>query len=136
MYPAWERVIYPSGLTPHRIYPFAVTDSRGFYDGQTHGTTQLTMLRDLWKMLYWDNHDSFLKVAAIALQHLTDSNDLSLGHDFSSKMSDVAQKSVIGESNVVGYQAASPSASPAPAAVQNTNEESTGQNFVAQRAPR
>jgi SAM-dependent methyltransferase len=124
------------GLTPHRIYPFAVTDSRGFYDGQTHGTTQLTMLRDLWKMLYWDNHDSFLKVAAIALQHLTDSNDLSLGHDFSSKMSDVAQKSVIGESNVVGYQAASPSASPAPAAVQNTNEESTGQNFVAQRAPR
>lgn len=98
------------GVTPHRIYPFVVTDMRGFYDGHTHGVTQLTMLKDLWKLCYWDNHDSFLKVAAIACQHLMDS-DLSLKHSFDFKMADTAQKSTVLESSVLTYGAGHPSSS-------------------------
>lgn len=90
------------GVTPHRIYPFVVTDMRGFYDGFTHGVTQVTMLKDLWKLIYWDNHDSFLKVAAIAFQHLMDS-DLSLKHSFDFKVADAAQKASVIESSVLSY---------------------------------
>jgi hypothetical protein len=90
------------GVTPHRIYPFVVTDMRGFFNGFTHGTTQVTMLKDLWKLCYWDNHDSFLKVAAIACQHLLDS-DLTLKHDFDFKLADKAQKATVIESSVLSY---------------------------------
>ena len=95
------------GVTPHRIYPFVVTDMRGFYDGFTHGTTQITMLKDLWKLCYWDNHDSFLKVAAIACQHLLDS-DLSVKHGFDFKIADQAQKATVIESSVLGYGSSQP----------------------------
>ncbi len=98
------------GVTPHRIYPFAVTDMRGFYNGQTHGTTQVTMLKDLWKLCYWDNHDSFLKVAAIACQHLLDS-DLTLKHDFDFKLAPDAQKSAMLEGSVMAYGSSAPSSS-------------------------
>lgn len=94
------------GVTPHRIYPFVVTDMRGFYEGFTHGVTQVTMLKDLWKLMYWDNHDSFLKVAAIACQHLLDS-DLSLKHGFDFKVADVAQKATVIESSVLSYSSSS-----------------------------
>lgn len=96
------------GVTPHRIYPFVVTDMRGFMNGQTHGTTQLTMLKDLWKLCYWDNHDSFLKVAAIACQHLLDS-DLSLRHDFDFKVAPDAQKSTVLDGSVMAYSSSGPS---------------------------
>jgi ubiquinone/menaquinone biosynthesis C-methylase UbiE len=109
------------GLTPHRIYPFAVTDMRGFYNGQTHGTTQLTMLKDLWKILYWDNHDSFLKVAAIACQHLLDS-DLSLKHDFDFKIAPAAQQSTVLTSSVLDYGSGSSSPS---SSSKTTNSEET-----------
>jgi len=99
------------GVTPHRIYPFAVTDMRGFYDGQTHGVTQLTMLKDLWKLCYWDNHDSFLKVAAIALQTLGE-NELCVKHSFDFKVADTAQKSTVLESSVLSYGSQSPAVSP------------------------
>ncbi len=94
------------GVTPHRIYPFAVTDMRGFMSGFTHGVTQLTMLRDLGKLLYWDNHDSFLKIAAHAHQHLMDS-DLSVKHGFDFKLADTAQKSAVIDGTVLGYGGAS-----------------------------
>lgn len=96
------------GVTPHRIYPFVVTDMRGFMNGQTHGTTQVTMLRDLWKLCYWDNHDSFLKVAAIACQHLLDS-DLTLKHDFDFKVAPDAQKATVLDSSVMAYNNSGPS---------------------------
>jgi len=96
------------GVTPHRIYPFVVTDMRGFYNGFTHGTTQVTMLKDLWKLCYWDNHDSFLKVAAMACQHLMDS-DLSNRTSFDFKAADVAQKATVIESSVLAYGGSQPS---------------------------
>ena len=98
------------GVTPHRIYPFAVTDMRGFGSGFTHGVTQLTMLKDIGKLLYWDNSDSFLKIAAHAHQHLLDS-DLSVKHGFDFSMADTAQKSAVLEGSVLGYSGSSASAS-------------------------
>jgi SAM-dependent methyltransferase len=95
------------GVTPHRIYPFVVTDMRGFMNGHTHGTTQVTMLKDLWKLCYWDNHDSFLKVAAIACQHLLDS-DLTLKHDFDFKVAPDAQKSAVLDGSVMAYNGSGP----------------------------
>lgn len=91
------------GVTPHRIFPFAVTDMRGFYNGTTHGVVSVTMLRDLWKLLYWDNHDSFLKVVAVAYQHLVDSNDLSLKHDFDIKISDKFQQPTASSSTYLNF---------------------------------
>lgn len=98
------------GVTPHRIYPFAVTDMRWFFNGQTHGVTQLTTLNHLGAMLYWDNHDSFLKVAAQALQHLMDS-EMSVKHDFDFKLANAAQKSTVLEGGVMAYGASAPSSS-------------------------
>lgn len=113
------------GVTPHRIYPFAVTDMRGFYEGQTHGVTQLTMLRDLWMMLYWDNHDSFLKIAAMACQHLLDS-DLSVKHDFDFKVAPSAQKSVVTEGSVLGYSAGQGSSSSTSSTSSSSGSGDTG----------
>ncbi len=57
------------GLTPQRIYPFAVSTAgtSGWRKvGRGHGATSFTPLYNLWKMLYWDNYDSFMKVAGYA----------------------------------------------------------------------
>lgn len=110
------------GLTPHRIYPFVVTDVRGYYDGQTHGTTQLTMLKDLWKMIYWDNHDSFMKIAGMAYQFLMDS-DASVRRDFDVKLTESSMKSRISESSVFSYGASATATASAPAA--STGETAT-----------
>lgn len=144
------------GVTPHRIFPFAVTDIRGFYDGQTHGVTQLTMLKDLWMLLYWDNHDSFLKTAAHAYQHLMNS-DLSLGHDFTMGLSASAQKPEAMGGNIISYQSGQPSGNgssfamsasggeddkgkassgSSSAAMSGPNDDLMGQNFKSERAPR
>ncbi len=59
------------GLSPQRIYPFAVTTAGAFgwmRKGRTHGATTYSPLKNLWKMLYWDNHDSFMKVAGYAMK--------------------------------------------------------------------
>ncbi len=107
------------GVTPHRVYPFVVTDMRGSYDGFAHGATSLTMLKDLWKLLYWDNHDSFLKVAAMATQMLHDS-DMSNRHSFDFSLAAEAQKSTVStQGSVMSYQSGS-----SPAA--NGNGSTTG----------
>lgn len=88
------------GITPHRIYPFVVTNIRGAFDGFTHGATQLTPLKDLWKMIYWDNHDSFMKIAGQAYQRMFNS-DQGLANDFSISMSEGLMKSRATESTVL-----------------------------------
>ncbi|MEM6781211.1 MAG: methyltransferase domain-containing protein [Pseudomonadota bacterium] len=58
------------GVTPQRIYPFAVTTAgaSGYKKvGRTHGPCQYTPLYDLCDMLYLDNYYSFLKVSAMAI---------------------------------------------------------------------
>ncbi len=57
------------GVTPQRIYPFAVTTAgtKGWRKvGRTHGVTQYCPLYMLNKLLYLDNYHSFMKVAALA----------------------------------------------------------------------
>jgi hypothetical protein len=56
-------------VTPQRIYPFAVSTAgaTGWRKvGRTHGTTRLTPLVDLHKLLYLDNYYSFMKVVGLA----------------------------------------------------------------------
>lgn len=81
------------GLTPQRIYPFAVSTAgcSGWRKvGRGHGVTAFTPLYNLWKMLYWDNHDSFLKVAGYAYAATLGRNhDLSPKAAFAKKLADV-----------------------------------------------
>lgn len=101
------------GLTPHRIYPFVVTSVRFHYSGGVfHGATALTPLSHLCDMLYWDNHDSFLKIAAMAYQYLCDS-DMSVKRDFDFKISDSFSKPRAHESSIFSPNSGSgPSSTP------------------------
>ena len=80
------------GVTPQRIYPFAVSTAgvKGWMKaGRTHGAASFTPLYNLWKMLYWDNHDSFLKVAGYAIKATTGLNsDMSPSATFARKLAD------------------------------------------------
>jgi len=89
------------GITPHRIYPFVVTNQRGAWsNGGTHGVISVTPLKDLWKLCYWDNHDSFMKCVGQAYQRLFNS-DQGLLNDFSLSMSADLAKSRATESSVI-----------------------------------
>ncbi|MCB1557928.1 MAG: methyltransferase domain-containing protein [Alphaproteobacteria bacterium] len=117
------------GITPHRIYPFIVTDYNQGYGGHAHGTTSLTMLKDLWKLLYWDNHDSFMKVAAMALQNVMDS-DMSVRRSFDFSMGGQAQKATINEASLVSYAASDTGVQSSPHSTQdNANDDSNGTSF-------
>ena len=75
------------GMTPHRIYPFVVTNMRGaMKGGRMHGVASLTPLYNLWKLCYWDNHDSFMKVTAMAYKNLCQDSNLSVRWDFDVKL--------------------------------------------------
>lgn len=66
-----------AGVTPRRIYPFAVTAAGAMSwmkKGRTHGPTQLCPLVDLNKLLYLDNYDSFMKVVALAYTYTIGNN--------------------------------------------------------------
>lgn len=59
------------GVTPQRIYPFAVSTagtSGWKAKGRGHGTTSFAPIKDLYRLLYLDNYDSFMKVVAMAYQ--------------------------------------------------------------------
>lgn len=80
------------GLTPQRIYPFAVSTAgvTGWQKKGRGGRGSYSPLSNLWKMLYWDNHDSFMKVAAYALKATVGSNSMmSPSATFASKLADV-----------------------------------------------
>jgi SAM-dependent methyltransferase len=80
------------GVTPQRIYPFAVSTAgvKGWMKGgRGHGAASFTPLYNLWKMLYWDNHDSFLKVAGYAIKATTGINsDMSPASTFAKRLAD------------------------------------------------
>lgn len=82
------------GLTPHRIYPFVVTDYNPGSTGQEHGVTSLTMLKDLWMLLYWDNSECFMKLVSKTLQNIMDS-DLTVKRSFDFSMEAESKKSVV-----------------------------------------
>lgn len=80
------------GITPQRIFPFAVSTAgvKGWKKvGRTHGVTTYTPLPDLHRLLYLDNDYSFMKVVAMAYQSLLgQDSQLSPDSSFSSKLTD------------------------------------------------
>ncbi len=80
------------GLTPQRIYPFAVSTAGAVgwrKAGRTHGATKFTPLYNLWKMMYWDNYESFMKVAGYAmLATIGKNSDLTPSSTFAKKLAD------------------------------------------------
>ncbi|HPF79283.1 MAG TPA: class I SAM-dependent methyltransferase, partial [Alphaproteobacteria bacterium] len=80
------------GVTPQRIYPFAVSTggAKGWRKvGRTHGVTTYTPLYRLYRLLYLDNYYSFIKVVAMTYQScLGQNSDLSANMSFSGKHAD------------------------------------------------
>lgn len=80
------------GVTPQRIYPFAVSKAgaSGWKKvGRTHGTTTYTPLYRLYRLLYLDNDYSFIKVVAMAYQaSIGQDSDMSATMSFSDKHAD------------------------------------------------
>jgi len=75
------------GVTPQRIFPFAVSTAgvSGWKKvGRTHGVTSFTPLYNLHRLLYLDNDYSFMKVVAMAYQATMGQDSvLSADHSFS-----------------------------------------------------
>ncbi|MAZ75751.1 MAG: methyltransferase [Micavibrio sp.] len=75
------------GVTPQRIFPFAVSTAgvNGWKkEGRTHGATKYCPLYRLYRLLYLDNDYSFMKVVAMAYQStLGQDSELSPGTSFS-----------------------------------------------------
>lgn len=80
------------GVTPQRIYPFAVctAGASGWKKvGRAHGTTTYTPLYRLYRLLYLDNYYSFIKVTAMAYQAaLGYDSEMSVGTHFEQKQTD------------------------------------------------
>lgn len=80
------------GITPQRIYPFAVSTAgaKGWKKvGRTHGATTYTPLYRLYRLLYLDNYYSFMKVVAMSYQACMGyDSDLSIGTHFEQKHAD------------------------------------------------
>ncbi|HRC27516.1 MAG TPA: class I SAM-dependent methyltransferase, partial [Alphaproteobacteria bacterium] len=78
-----------AGLTPHRVYPFAVSVTAKPSSGPG-SLTRFSPLRGLWKMLYRivKTHQSYMKVISEAYQALGVNSDMSLGKEFGLKLSD------------------------------------------------
>jgi ubiquinone/menaquinone biosynthesis C-methylase UbiE len=89
------------GLTPHRIYPFAVTSIRKKYRIGKYGThIHFANIKDLWKMIYWDNHESFMRLVGMSYKSLCQDSALSVRWDFDIKLSDTASGTRIAHSSV------------------------------------
>jgi SAM-dependent methyltransferase len=102
------------GITPHRIFPFVVSNTRfAWAKGIPHGATQLAPLSNLWKMLYWDNHDSFIKIAAMAYKNLCQDSSLSVRWNFDSSLTEPQKHTLLSESTYVnGGEVTIPSTTP------------------------
>ena len=91
------------GITPQRIYPFAVSKAgaSGWKKvGRGHGTTSFTPLYRLYRLLYLDNAYSFMKVVAMTYQAAIGyDSDLSASMEFSEKHAE-RKESFIGMDNM------------------------------------
>ncbi len=77
------------GVTPQRIFPFAVSTAgttKLLANGRSQGVTSFAPIYDLHRLMYLDNHDSFIKITAMAHQSLLGlDSDLSNNVSFSEK---------------------------------------------------
>jgi SAM-dependent methyltransferase len=105
------------GMTPHRIYPFVVTNMRGSGKGRGHGTTMVTPLYNLWKLLYWDNSDSFMKIVAQAYKNFCQDSSLSVRWDFDVKLAQPGAPRIAESTPMAGLGASAPVQAPLAAPV-------------------
>lgn len=102
------------GMTPHRIYPFVITTPRFAFKGRGHGTTMVTPLYNLWKLLYWDNSDSFMRVVSSAYKNFCHDSSLSTRWDFDTKLAQVDPMGRLAQTtSMTGTEYQTPSSSPA-----------------------
>ncbi len=73
------------GITPQRVYPFAVTEPISGNDGP-FGRGAYAPIDTLWQLLYWDNSTSFMKTMSMAYKNLGEASDLSPTWDFGKKL--------------------------------------------------
>lgn len=73
------------GVTPQRIYPFAMT-APATKNAGPGGVSCYAPIEDLWRMIYWDNSKSFMKIMSLAYKRLGEASDLSSAWDFSKKL--------------------------------------------------
>ncbi|MBI1327989.1 MAG: methyltransferase domain-containing protein [Alphaproteobacteria bacterium] len=85
-------------MTPQRIYPYVINATRMAFKGQRHGTTSLTNTKDLWKLCYWDNHDSFIKVVSRAYKQFCNNSDLSVKWSLKQSISAPYKKTIANDS--------------------------------------
>jgi hypothetical protein len=78
-----ESFFVHTGITPQRIYPFAVSAPAGT-DAYKHGVTALAPLASLWKLFYCFDIAGleFLKTIAIAYNQFCADSDLSVAWNF------------------------------------------------------
>lgn len=108
------------GVTPQRIYPFAITPKKvsGWRaDGRVHGVTQYTPLYRLYRLLYLDNYYSFMKAVAMCYQAaLGQDSDLSAEVSFSQSHAE-RKEAFVGMTNLEyseGVQKTEPQNEPIP----------------------
>lgn len=80
------------GITPQRIYPFAVSTAgtSSYMKKGAEGLYTYAPLKDLWKIMYFDNEKSFMRIAAYVMMTVAGANsDLSLKTSFAQKLADV-----------------------------------------------
>lgn len=97
------------GVTPQRIYPFAVTKpgaSGWMAKGRGQGATSFAPINDLYKLMYLDNNDSFIKITAMVYQ-----STIGLDSDMSANMT-FTEKHADRKSSFVGMSDTSYSPSP------------------------
>lgn len=62
------------GVTPQRVFPFAVSTGPGSVE-HIAGATEYVRMEGLKALCYWDNHDSFIQVVAMSYQLFCQDND-------------------------------------------------------------
>ena len=73
------------GMTPKKMFPFAVTNENGKLDYEHFSLTSYAPVAKVWDICSLiDCYDGFMKVTALAYQRLLDENEgFSVGHSFS-----------------------------------------------------
>lgn len=85
------------GITPQRVYPFAMTAPGGVQLGEMYGRAHYSPIKDLWKLIFWDNSRSFMKTLSIAYKKFGENSDLSAAWDFSKKLSSSHDRPVVAQ---------------------------------------
>lgn len=103
--PMGESYFTHIGMTPHRIYPFVVTNIRPAGTFVTNGITQFTTIKKLWKLCYWDNGVSFMRLVSRVYKNFCQDSDLSVNWSFEQSLSADLGKPVMTDASTLASSA-------------------------------